>query len=362
MDLSMQMKALRSANLAKLSSKSATSEAYWVTSMSAGTPAGYCLSQTRSMVFPLVNPRLSVGVVLGRLGHAGARGKLSVVTSRADARDALPRLAHAMAARDRGSRLRPGVRSTRRLVARRTLRRRLAVGLGLRGRLWLCGFRAIGRSRGGFCRRVRLRAGMPDGCWLRRLRIGLAAVIGFRLIGVGLFRGDMRLLSAPWGRLAVRIRGNGCEQTGAGAGRAGVDDDRFGGRGRSRQPFGRFWHRRLQAGGQEQRAARAGLAHAGGWRAAADTGNKRVVLVARRLVALAAAYLIAQVRRRGVDRRQILHRAERGPEPPQSVVGGKAAIEQLRGAHGAHGAGGGAQHHRDQPLAVARCRRNQVVT
>src|SRR5215831_2044364 len=96
MDLSMQMKALRLANLAKLSSKSATSEAYCVTSMSAGTPAGYCLSQTRSMVFPLVNPRLSVGVVLGRLGHAGARGKRSAVTSRADVRDALPRLAHAI--------------------------------------------------------------------------------------------------------------------------------------------------------------------------------------------------------------------------------------------------------------------------
>src|SRR3974390_1731399 len=166
MDLSMQMKALRSANLAKLSSKSATSEAYWVTSMSAGTPAGYCLSQTRSMVFPLLNPPLSVGVLFGRLGHSCARGNRSAVTSRADARDALPRLAHAMAARDRGSRLRPGVRSTRRLVARRTLRRRLAVGLGLRGRLGLCGFRGIGRSRGGFFRCVGLCAGMFEGLWL----------------------------------------------------------------------------------------------------------------------------------------------------------------------------------------------------
>src|SRR6266496_58794 len=49
----MQMKALRSANFAKLSSKSSTSEAYWVWSISAGTPAGYCLSQIRSMVVPL---------------------------------------------------------------------------------------------------------------------------------------------------------------------------------------------------------------------------------------------------------------------------------------------------------------------
>src|SRR5215472_3757143 len=48
----MQMKALRSANFAKLSSSSSTSEEYCVVSISAGTPGGYCLSQTRSMVFP----------------------------------------------------------------------------------------------------------------------------------------------------------------------------------------------------------------------------------------------------------------------------------------------------------------------
>ena len=34
----------------------ATSDAYWVTSISAGTPAGYCLSQIRSMIFPLRIP------------------------------------------------------------------------------------------------------------------------------------------------------------------------------------------------------------------------------------------------------------------------------------------------------------------
>src|SRR5215216_6711412 len=49
----MQMNALRSANFAKLSSNSSTSDEYWVTSMSDGTPAGYCLSQIRSMVSPL---------------------------------------------------------------------------------------------------------------------------------------------------------------------------------------------------------------------------------------------------------------------------------------------------------------------
>src|SRR6185437_12242267 len=47
----MQMKALRSANFAKLSSNSSTSEAYWVGSMSVGTPGGYCLSQIRSIAF-----------------------------------------------------------------------------------------------------------------------------------------------------------------------------------------------------------------------------------------------------------------------------------------------------------------------
>src|SRR5437763_9372634 len=49
----MQMKALRSANFAKLSSSNSTRDVYWDTSISAGTPDGYCLSQMRSMVFPL---------------------------------------------------------------------------------------------------------------------------------------------------------------------------------------------------------------------------------------------------------------------------------------------------------------------
>src|SRR5476651_1254309 len=52
----MQMKALRSLNFAKLSSSNSTSDEYCVTSISAGTPAGYCLSQIRSMVFPLWFP------------------------------------------------------------------------------------------------------------------------------------------------------------------------------------------------------------------------------------------------------------------------------------------------------------------
>src|SRR5581483_3588373 len=77
MALSMQMKALRSANFAKLSSSSSTSEAYWVVSISAGTPGGYCLSQTRSMVFPPNPVRLlpQDGLFGPTLVHAAAHGK-----------------------------------------------------------------------------------------------------------------------------------------------------------------------------------------------------------------------------------------------------------------------------------------------
>src|SRR6267154_3273840 len=74
----MQMKALRSRNFAKLSSSNATSDLYWVTSISAGTPAGYCLSQMRSMVFPLpfTSPRLRrVGLFWAVLSNAAAHGK-----------------------------------------------------------------------------------------------------------------------------------------------------------------------------------------------------------------------------------------------------------------------------------------------
>src|SRR5215831_14606279 len=88
----MQMKALRSANFAKLSSSSATSEVYWVASMSAGTPAGYWLSQTRSMVFPLsvTFTRLSVGVFWRVLSHASGHGKRANVAGGAG-EEGLPR-------------------------------------------------------------------------------------------------------------------------------------------------------------------------------------------------------------------------------------------------------------------------------
>src|ERR1700742_4801277 len=85
----MQMKALRSANFLKLSSNSSTSEAYCVTSISAGTPAGYCLSQIRSMVTPLqFRFRLTrqhacpASLILGRYWAIGPP-----VASRRDVRD-----------------------------------------------------------------------------------------------------------------------------------------------------------------------------------------------------------------------------------------------------------------------------------
>src|SRR5258706_8854472 len=74
----MQMKALRSANFAKLSSSNSTRDVYWDTSISAGTPGGYCLSQMRSMVFPLwFGPRfLSRDALFGAvLSNAAADGK-----------------------------------------------------------------------------------------------------------------------------------------------------------------------------------------------------------------------------------------------------------------------------------------------
>ena len=66
----------------------------------------------------------------------------------------------------------------------------------------------------------------------------------------------------------------------------------------------RLQRRRLQAG--EQRSAAVSLP---------ELADRVVVLVARRRVALAAAHLVAQVRRRGVDRRQAVDRAERRLQP-----------------------------------------------
>src|SRR5689334_1558860 len=80
----MQMNDLRSANFTKLSSSNSTSDEYWVRSMSAGTPGGYCLSQIRSMglsprefaVFVLCTPRQEAGALVFRsIGNAARYGK-----------------------------------------------------------------------------------------------------------------------------------------------------------------------------------------------------------------------------------------------------------------------------------------------
>src|SRR5712692_4744590 len=78
----MQMKALRSLNFAKLSSSNSTRDVYWDTLISAGTPAGYCLSQMRSMVFPLwFGPRFLgrdalFGAVLSNAAADGERQRI----------------------------------------------------------------------------------------------------------------------------------------------------------------------------------------------------------------------------------------------------------------------------------------------
>ena len=100
-----------------------------------------------------------------------------------------------------------------------------------------------------------------------------------------------------------------------GFGRPGIDRDRLGRRRRTSQQFRRLRHRRLQPGGEERHG---GFAAA---RSAAVGGNDVRVLVAGRPLALAAAHLLAQVRRRGVDRRQIVDGAERGLQPAQPVIG-----------------------------------------
>src|SRR5258708_1317886 len=71
----MQMNALRSLNFLKLSSSSSTREAYCVTSMSAGTPAGYFFSQMRSLVLPLLIPRFfkTGHVVSGSIEQCGGQ-------------------------------------------------------------------------------------------------------------------------------------------------------------------------------------------------------------------------------------------------------------------------------------------------
>ena len=76
------MNALRSANFLKLSSSSSVSELYCEVSMSAGTPAGYFLSQMRSMGLslkntarPLRSHRTGLRLLADSIGNDGRCGK-----------------------------------------------------------------------------------------------------------------------------------------------------------------------------------------------------------------------------------------------------------------------------------------------
>src|SRR6266446_1155837 len=296
----MQMKALRSANFAKLSSSNSTSDVYWDTSISAGTPDGYCLSQMRSMVFPLwFGPRF-----LGRDALFGAV------------------LSNAAAGGERlfasfwGSSSRLGIRVSN--------GGRLGRGLGI-----------------GFGIGLGVLPGVLAGILIRRIR---------------LFCRNPRLLSARPRGLLFGVPGHCGNQRGAGFRRTGIDGHRLRRSGRRRQQLRRLWHRRLQSGGEE---ADRGLA--AGWAAGRGVaGNCVLILVAGGPFAFSSAHLVAQVRRRGVDRHQTVDRAERGPQPRQRVVG-KTTLEQLRRFHRPRLAGGSAKHHRDQPFAVARGGSDQVV-
>ena len=198
---------------------------------------------------------------------------------------------------------------------------------------------------------------MPEGGRLGS-RFGRGLRIGFglrRCCGVGLLRRDVRFLAAPGRRLLLGVRRNGRDQRGPGFGRPGIDRDRLGRRRRTSQQFRRLRQWLLQPGGEERYG---GFAAA---RSAAVGGNDVRVLVARRPLALAAAHLLAQVRRGGIDRSEIVDGAERRLQPAQPTTAAEAALQQLRRAHRARLSGGCAKHDGDQPLAVARRGRDQVV-
>src|SRR6476620_4111602 len=327
----MQMKALRSANFAKLASSSSTRDVYCDTSISAGTPAGYCLSQMRSMVLPLwFGPRL-----LGRdaafgavLSNGAADGKRQRVVTRSPA----GRKERAGSARPK-----PGLTAGR---GGGLLSRRLGLGGALGFDRRLCGSLRLGRLRGGlvtggdrlfagFWGARRLGIHVSDGgrpC--SGLRIGLGLLLGLAGIlirAIRLFRRNPRFLSPRPRGLLFGVPGHGGNQCGAGLGRTRIDRYWLRGRGRRRQQLRRFYHRRLQSGGEEgDRSLATGRAAGRG-----VAGNGLLILVAGGPLAFSSAHLVAQVRGRGVDRHQIVDCAERGAQPRQRVVG-KTPLEQLR--------------------------------
>src|SRR5450631_1169930 len=224
------MKALRSRNFAKLSSSNSTRDAYWVTSISAGTPAGYCLSQMRSMLIPLClfpacrdgSPRFGLYWFCAVLSKAPPAGKRL-------------RMAGALLTEKTGP-AGPGNSSAVGCGAGV-----LACGLGLAG--LGSGF---GRALGGRLRFGRLRDRLVGRGrrllvgFRSRIRLGISMFAGFGAVagilgfgvrlsrGVRVFRRDPRLLSVTPRRLLLDIRGHGGNQCGSGSGRAGIDRDWLG--------------------------------------------------------------------------------------------------------------------------------------
>src|SRR5262249_106426 len=85
------------------------------------------------------------------------------------------------------------------------------------------------------------------------------------------------------------------------------------------------------------------------------TGDGGVVLIlGGRSLAVAPAHFVAQVGRCGGDRLHRFHRAQGRHQPGQPAVSVESALEQLRHLQGARRGGWSAQHHGDQPPAVAR--------
>src|SRR5882724_1341484 len=218
MDLSMQMKALRSENFAKLSSSSSTRDEYWVTSISAGTPAGYCLSQMRSMLFPLLvrfpwaRPLIGAGpIIWSSIEHSDGRWQAALRFTRIGHGKVPARPAKALSARRSSGFIRwfgLGTLGFGRMLCRSLRLCRLHVG-GLRGSIRL-----------GIC--------MPDVGGFGRARfVVLTGIFGLGLCVIllsrDIFRRDPRLFSAMPRRLLVGV---GCDcgnQGGAGPGRTGID-------------------------------------------------------------------------------------------------------------------------------------------
>src|SRR5712672_3965226 len=174
----MQMKALRSLNFEKLSSSNSTRDVYRVTSTSAGTPAGYCLSQMRSMVFPLpvclpVSGREALFWAV--LSNAAAHGKRPRATGISLTRTGPSERPKSSS----GVRCGGGLLIHRIGLAGRALRRRLGLGDSL-----------------GLCRLFR-------DLW-RAIRLGIRV---YRVGRIGLFRHHPRLLPATWRRLHFGVHG-----------------------------------------------------------------------------------------------------------------------------------------------------------